>query len=58
LVRPALRIKVAAEDQKDLLNLLHGGIQKVRVALRALTLLRLAEVMIAPQIARLLGVTP
>ncbi|MFN8938486.1 MAG: hypothetical protein ACK5ZJ_01925 [Acidobacteriota bacterium] len=54
MARPALRIRVAPKDQKDWGNLLRGGIQQVRVTLRALTLLRLAEGMTAPQIASLL----
>jgi transposase len=39
-------------------NLLRRGIQQVRVTLRALTLLRLADGMTAPQIASLLELTP
>ncbi|MFN7646607.1 MAG: hypothetical protein ACK6DY_06555 [Acidobacteriota bacterium] len=39
-------------------NLLCGGIQQVRVTLRALTLLRLTEGMTAPQIAKLIELTP
>jgi len=50
---PALQLEIAAEDQKELRNLLRGGIQQVWVTLRALTLLRLADGMTAPQIARL-----
>lgn len=58
MARPALRIKVPVKDQQDLRNLLRGGIQQVRVTLRALTLLRLADGMAAPQIASLLELTP
>jgi transposase len=58
MARPALRIKVPPKDQQDLRNLLRGGIQQVRVTLRALTLLRLADGMTAPQIANLLELTP
>lgn len=58
MARPALRIKVPVKDQQDLRNLLSGGIQQVRVTLRALTLLRLADGMTAPQIASLLELTP
>ncbi|MFN7541978.1 MAG: IS630 family transposase [Acidobacteriota bacterium] len=58
MTRPALRIKVAEKDQKDLRNLLRGGIQQVRVTLRALTLLRLAKGMTAPQTTTLLELTP
>ena len=58
MARPALQIEIAAEDQKELRNLLCGGIQQVRVTLRALTLLRLADGLTAPQIARLIELTP
>lgn len=58
MARPPLRIKVPAKDQQELRNLLRGGIQQVRVTLRALTLLRLADGMTAPQIANMLELTP
>jgi transposase len=58
MARPALCIKVPVRDQQDLRNLLRRGIQQVRVTLRALTLLRLADGMTAPQIASLLELTP
>jgi hypothetical protein len=58
MARPALRIKVAAEDQKDLRNLLRGRIQQVRVTLHALTLLPLAEGMPVPQIGRFIDLKP
>ena len=58
MARPALRVDVPAKDQKELRKLLSGGIQQVRVVLRAVALLRLAEGMAAPQIARLLELTP
>jgi len=58
MARPPLRIKVPAKDHRDLRKLLSGGIQPVRVTLRALTVLRLADGMTAPKIARLLELTP
>src|SRR5580698_1951039 len=58
MARPALRVDIPARDQKELRKLLSGGIQQVRVVLRAVALLRLAEGMTAPQIARLLELTP
>lgn len=58
MARPALRINVPTKDQKEIRKLLRGGIQQVRVVLRALTLLRLAQGIAAPQIARLLELTP
>ena len=56
--RPALQIDIPAKDQKEIRRLLSGGIQQVRVVLRALALLRLAQGMTAPQIARFLELTP
>ena len=40
--RAALRIEVTAKDRKELQKLLSGGVQQVRVVLRALALLQLA----------------
>jgi putative transposase len=54
----ALRIEVLPGDQREIRLLLSGGIQQVRVVLRALALLRLAQGMEAPQVARLLELTP
>jgi len=50
--RPALRIDVTPKDQKELAELLSGGVQQVRVVLRALALLQLARGASAPQISR------
>ncbi len=55
--RPALRIRVSKKDQEALKKVLAGGIEQVRVAIRAVALLRLAEGMGAPQIAEVLPVT-
>jgi hypothetical protein len=49
--RPALRIDVSVKDQKQLLKLVSGGVQQVRVVLRALALLQLAKGAAAPRIA-------
>ena len=46
--RPSLTIDVTPKDQKELAKLLSGGVQQVRVVLRALSLLRLAEGASAP----------
>ena len=54
MARRALRIEVTTRDQKEIRKLLGGGIQQVRVVLRALALLRLADGMTAPQVSRLL----
>jgi transposase len=49
--RPPLNINVAPKDQKELTRLLSGGVQQVRVVLRALALLQLAKGASAPRIA-------
>ena len=56
--RPPLRIDVTAKDQKELAKLLSGGVQQVRVVLRALALRQLAEGASAPQISRFISLTP
>jgi transposase len=58
MVRPPLKIDVAKKDQQELRKLLKGGVQQVRVILRALALLQLAEETSAPQIARVISLTP
>src|SRR4051812_40724449 len=55
--RPPLSIDIAPKDQKELAKLLNGGVQQVRVVLRALALLQLAKGASAPQIARLVPLT-
>jgi len=55
--RPALRVKVSKKDQTVLKKLLSGGIEQVRVVLRAAALQRLAEGMGAPRIAEVLPLT-
>src|ERR1044071_9614650 len=56
--RPALRIAVTKKDQQELRKLVKGGVQQVRVVLRALALLQLGEHASAPQIARVVQLTP
>jgi transposase len=56
--RPPLKIAVAKKDQQVLRRLLKGGVQQVRVVLRALALLQLAEDASAPQIAKVIPLTP
>ena len=56
--RPPLRIEVNRKDQKELASLLRGGVQQVRVVLRALALLQLAKGASAPQISNLVPLTP
>ena len=52
--RPALRVKVSAKDQAVLKKMLAGGVEQVRVAMRAVALQRLGEGIGAPQIAAVL----
>lgn len=56
--RPPLNIDIAKKDQQTLRARLQGGVQQVRVVLRALALLQLAENASAPQIARVIPLTP
>ena len=57
MARPPLQIDVPKKDQQELRKLLKGGVQQVRVVLRALTLLQLAEHTSAPQIAQVIPLT-
>ena len=56
--RSSLNFDVAKKDQLELRSLLKGGVQQVRVVLRALALLQLAEDVSAPQIAKTIPLTP
>jgi len=56
--RPPLKIDIAKKDQHELRTLWKGGVQQVRVVLRALALLQLAEESSAPQIAKVISLTP
>ena len=56
--RPSLKIDVAKKDRQQLRTLLKSGVQQVRVVLRALALLQLAEDASAPQIAKVIPLTP
>ena len=55
--RPPLNIEVSQNDQKQLAKILNGGIQQVRVVLRALELLQLAKGIAAPRIAGVIPLT-
>ena len=57
LARPVLRVEVSAKDQKELRKLVSGGVQQVRVVLRALALLQLAKGATAPHIAGVIPLT-
>ena len=56
--RPSVRIEVSSKDQKELQRLVSGGMQQVRVVLRALALLQLAKGVSAPRIAGMVTLTP
>ena|ERR1700722_13406722 len=55
--RAALSIDVKTRDRKELGKLLSGGVQQVRVVLRALALLQLAKGVSAPRIAGMVPLT-
>ncbi len=55
--RPSLSIEVKQKDLNKLTDLLSGGIQQVRVVLRALALLQLAQGLSAPRIAGVIPLT-
>ena len=56
--RPPLSVTVKPKDQKEFAGLLvGGGVQQVRVVLRALALRQLAEGASAPQIAKIIPLT-
>jgi putative transposase len=56
--RPALKVEIKTKDRTQLGQLLAGGVQPVRVILRALTLLRLADGFSAPRISAMVPLTP
>ena len=57
MARPALSIEIRKKDQQELRKLVKSGVQPVRVVLRALALLQLAEHASAPQIAKVIPLT-
>jgi len=57
MARPTLRIKVSTKDRKELRKLLSGGVQQVRVVLRALALCQMAEGISSPRIAAAVPLT-
>jgi putative transposase len=58
MARPRLRIKVKTKDQKELRKILSGGVQQVRVVLRAVALSQLTKGVSAPRVASVLALTP
>jgi putative transposase len=57
MARPPLRIEVTKKDQKELKKLLAGGVQQVRVVLRAVARSQLAQGVSAPRIAGMVPLT-
>jgi putative transposase len=57
MARPALRIRVSSKDQNELRKLVSGGVQQVRVVLRALALWQLGKGASAPRIAAVIPLT-
>ena len=55
--RPPLSIDIPPKDQRELAKLLSGGVQQVRVVLRAFALMQLAKGASAPQIAHVVPLT-
>jgi putative transposase len=58
MARPALSINLTPKDQKQLETLLSGGVQQVRVVLRAVALLQLAKGVSAPRVSSVIPMTP
>ena len=58
MARPTLRIEVTAKDRKELRKLLSGGVQQVRVVLRAVALSQLARGLSASRISSVIPLTP
>jgi transposase len=58
MARRPVPIKVKPKDLTQIGQLLRGGVQQVRVVLRALALRRLAEGVTAPQVAQTVPLTP
>ena len=58
MARPTLRIEVSSKDRRELQKLVSGGVQQVRVVLRALALLQLTKGVSAPRISGIIPLTP
>src|SRR5256712_8391601 len=58
MARRPVPIKVKPKDLTQIVELLRGGIQQVRVVLRALVLRQLAAGLAAPRVAQTLPLTP
>ena len=58
MARHPVPIRIKAQDLAQIRSLLRGGVQQVRVVLRALALKQLAEGVAAPQVSRSVPLTP
>jgi hypothetical protein len=58
MARPPKPFQLKAQDRKELKRVLSGGIQQVRVVLRALSLLQLDAGISAPKVSRTLPFAP
>jgi transposase len=58
MARPTLRIEITTKDRKVLRELLHGGVQQVRVVFRAVALSQLGNGVSTSQIAAVIPLTP
>jgi putative transposase len=58
MARSALKIRVTSKDREALRKLLSGGVQQVRVVLRAVALSQLAQGVSAPRISAVIPLTP
>jgi len=58
MARPPLPFRLRAQDKRALEALLRGGVQQVRVVVRAMALLRLDCGDSAPQVAEVVRLTP
>ena len=58
MARRPVPIKVKSKDLNQIVELLRGGIQQVRVVLRALVLRQLADGSASPQVAETVPLTP
>ena len=56
--RPPLPFRLRAQDARALETLLRGGVQQVRVTLRAVALVQLDRGVSAPQVAAMVRLTP
>ena len=57
MARQPVPIRLRAKDLAEIRSLLKGGVQQVRVVLRALALKQLAEGVVAPQVSKSLPLT-